>query len=172
MELYKPNEYAFFFFQSIQVFHREACLVPNPNEQQHFKKKKAQKAQIWGQWHLFPKGDLIVGSWTWYEKRWKEAGLATKSWSQPVGIWGKYKTDLGERESSVQFSRSVVSDSWRPHGLQHVMSITNSHSLLKLISIESVMPSNHLILCCPLLLPTSTFPSIRVFSNELVLCIR
>ena len=44
--------------------------------------------------------------------------------------------------------------------------------LLKLMSIESVMPSNHLTLCCPLLLPPSIFPSIRVFSNELVLCIR
>ena len=48
--------------------------------------------------------------------------------------------------------------------------ITNSQSLLKLLSIESVMPSNHLILCCPLLLP-SIFPSIRVFSNESALCI-
>ena len=54
---------------------------------------------------------------------------------------------------------------------QASLSITNSRSLLKLMSIESVMPSNHLILCCPLLLP-STFPSIRVFSNESVLCIR
>ena len=44
--------------------------------------------------------------------------------------------------------------------------ITNSHSLLKLMSIESVMPSNHLILCCPLLLPPSICPNIRVFSNE------
>ena len=50
--------------------------------------------------------------------------------------------------------------------------ITNSWSLLKLICIESVMPSNHLILCCPLLLPPSIFPSIRVFSNESVLRIR
>ena len=50
--------------------------------------------------------------------------------------------------------------------------ITNSWSLLRLMSIESVMPSNHLILCHPLLLPPSIFPSIRVFSNESVLCIR
>jgi len=50
-------------------------------------------------------------------------------------------------------------------------SITNSRSLLKLTSIESVMPSNHLILCRPLLLP-SIFPSISVFSNESALCIR
>ena len=50
--------------------------------------------------------------------------------------------------------------------------MTNSRSLLKLMSIESVMPSNHLILCCPLLLPPSIFSSIRVFSNESALHIR
>ena len=50
--------------------------------------------------------------------------------------------------------------------------ITNFQSLLKLMSIESVMPSNHLILCCPLLLLPSVFPRIRVFSNESVLCIK
>ena len=55
---------------------------------------------------------------------------------------------------------------------QASLSITNSQSLLKLMSIESVMPSSHLILCHPLLLPSSIFPSIRVFSNESVLCIR
>ena len=55
---------------------------------------------------------------------------------------------------------------------QASLSITNSWSLLKLMSIESVMPSNHLILCHPLLLPPSVFPSIRVFSNESVLHIR
>ena len=52
------------------------------------------------------------------------------------------------------------------------LSITNTQSLLKLMSIESVMPSNHLIFCHPLLLLPSIFPSIRVFSNESVLCIR
>ena len=55
---------------------------------------------------------------------------------------------------------------------QASLSITNSRSLLKHMSIELVMPSNHLILYCPLLLPPSVFPSIRVFSNESVLCIR
>ena len=55
---------------------------------------------------------------------------------------------------------------------QASLSITNSRSLLKLMSIESVMPSNHLILCPPLLLLPSIFPSIRVFSNESVLPIR
>ena len=55
---------------------------------------------------------------------------------------------------------------------QTSLSITNSRNLLKLTSTESVMPSNHFILCCPLLLLLSIFPSIRVFSNESVLCIR
>ena len=55
---------------------------------------------------------------------------------------------------------------------QASLSVTNSRSLLKLMFIELVMPSNHLILCCPLLLPPSIFPSIRVFSSESVLCIR
>ena len=76
--------------------------------------------------------------------------------------------------SSVPFSRSVVSDSATPWTAAHQasMSITNSRSWPKLMSIESVMPSNHLILCHSLLLPPSIFPSIRVFSNESVLLIR
>ena len=145
--------------------------------------------------------------------------------------------NFSEAHGSVQFSRSVVSDSLQPHGLQHTrppcpsptprvysnsctlgwwclvsyfdlffdifrnfgrihissvqllsrvwlfatpwtaarqasLSITNSQSLLKLMYIESVMPYNHLILCHPLLLSPSIFPSIRVFSNESVLHIR
>ena len=56
--------------------------------------------------------------------------------------------------------------------LQASLSRTNCQNLLKLMSITSVMPSNHVILCHPLLLPPSIFPSIRVFSNESVLCIR
>ena len=55
---------------------------------------------------------------------------------------------------------------------QAYLSITNSQSLLKLMSIESVMPSNHCVLCCPLLLLPAVFPSTRVFSNESVLHIR
>ena len=77
--------------------------------------------------------------------------------------------------SSVQFIRSVMSDSLRPCGLQHArlsVSITNSQSLLKLMCIRLVMPSNHLILCRPLLLLPSIFPSIRIFSSKSVLHIR
>ena len=78
---------------------------------------------------------------------------------------------------SLQFSCSIVSDSLRPHGPQTTarqasLSITNSQSLFKLMSIELVLPSNHLILCHPLRLSPSVFPSIRVFSNESVLHIR
>ena len=77
-------------------------------------------------------------------------------------------------EFSVQFSCSVLSNSATPWTAAHQasLSFTNSRNLLKLMSIESVMPSNHLILCRPLLLLSSVFPSIRVFSNESVLCIR
>ena len=79
-----------------------------------------------------------------------------------------------QRSELVQFSRSVMSDSATPWtaACQASLSITNSWSLHKLMSIESVMPSDCLILCRPLLLPPSIFPSIRVFSNESVLHIR
>ena len=77
--------------------------------------------------------------------------------------------------ASVQFSSVQLLSSvrlfvtpWTAAG-QASLSITNSQSLPKLMSIESVIPSNHLILCCPLLLLPSIFPSIRVFSNESVL---
>ena len=75
---------------------------------------------------------------------------------------------------SVQFSPQscpTLCDPWTA-ACQASLSITNSWSLLELMSIESVMLSNHLILCHPLLLLPSIFPSIRVFSNESVLCIR
>ena len=72
-------------------------------------------------------------------------------------------------ESSVQFNCSVVSNSLRPHGLQHPRLLYHQlPNLLKFMSIESVMPSN----CHPLLLLPSIFPSIRVFSNESVLPIK
>jgi len=74
---------------------------------------------------------------------------------------------------SVQFSHSVLSNSLWPHGLQHARPPCPSPILRAYIMcIESVMPSYHLILCRPLLLPPSIFPSIRVFSNESVFHIR
>ena len=73
----------------------------------------------------------------------------------------------GQLLSCIQFFMTLWTASY-----QASLSISNSWSLLKLMSIESVMPSNHLILCRPLLLPPSIFPSIRVFSNESGLPIR
>ena len=75
----------------------------------------------------------------------------------------------------IQFSHSVslqlFATQWNTAG-QASLSITNAQSSLKIMSIESVMPSNHLLLCCPLFLLPSIFPSIRVFSNESALHIR
>ena len=75
-----------------------------------------------------------------------------------------------------QFSHSVMSDSLQLHGLQHTRfpspSPTPGACSNKLMSIKSVMPSNYLILCCPLILLPSIFPNIRVFSNESALRIR
>ena len=89
--------------------------------------------------------------------------------------WGaEVKKDFYVCFGEVQFSHSVVSDSETPLTAAHQasLSITNSQGLFKLMSIELVMPSNYLILCCPLLLHLQSLASIRVFSNESVLCIR
>ena len=77
--------------------------------------------------------------------------------------------------SSIQFSCSVMSDSLQPHGLQHIRPPCSSPTpriYPNAMFIESVMPSNHLILGRPLLLSPSIFPSIRGFSSESALCIR
>ena len=97
-----------------------------------------------------------------------------KTGSMPNDIPTSAMTVLKLTISSVQFSHSVVANSvtkWIA-ACQASLSITNSQSLLKLMSIESVMPSSHLILCRPLLLLPSIFANIGVFSNESALCIR
>ena len=77
---------------------------------------------------------------------------------------------------SVEFNHSVVSNSLRPHGLQHIRvpcpSPVPGACSNSCLSIKLVMPTNYLILCCPLLFLPLIFPTIRVFSNESVLCIR
>ena len=102
-----------------------------------------------------------------------------------MALWESLKAELCQTPNlylitptiliNVQFNRSVTSDSLPPPWTatrQASLSITNAQSLLKLMSIELAMPSNHLILCHPLLLPPSVFPSIRIFSKELALHIR
>ena len=79
---------------------------------------------------------------------------------------------LSKRSSVQLLSRVLLFATSRIAARQASLSIINSQSLLKLMSIESVMPSNHLNLCHPLLLPPSLFPSIGVFSNESILHIR
>ena len=103
------------------------------------------------------------------------------NWTEPIPVFSPREFH-GQRNptgyNSVQFSSvQLLSCVWlfvTPWNAAHQasLSITNSQSLPKLMSIESVMPSNHLILCHPLLLPPSIFPRIRVFFNESVLRIR
>ena len=125
----------------------------------------------------------------WFKQRnviLRQGGTIVKNkgnflWEQKVNFENKkqfnMKTKLFEKNLTFLSSVQVLSHVWlfvTPWTAAHQasLSITNSQSLLKLMSIESVMPSNHLILCCHLLLLPSIFPSIRVFSNESALHIR
>ena len=94
-------------------------------------------------------------------------------YNTPLTLKHRSSREKINKDSSVQsFSHvQLFATPWTA-ACQTLLSITNSRSLLKLISTESVMPSNHLILCYPLLLPSSIFPRIKVFSNESVLYIR
>ena len=119
-----------------------------------------------------PTGLASSQSWVSREgRRCLEAVALKTGWLHPSGHFPMKKLRL----SSVQFSPVAQSclfvTPWTA-ARQASLSITNSRSWLKLMSIESVMPSNHLILCCPLLLLPSIFSSIRVFFNESALCIR
>ena len=91
------------------------------------------------------------------------------SWFSCIGRQVLYHYEASSVQSVSRVRTFVIP--W-PAACQSSLSITNSQSLLKLLSIELVMPSNHLILCCRLLLPPSVFSSIRVFSSEWVLHVR
>ena len=90
----------------------------------------------------------------------------TRTWKQPRCLLIQWNIQVSSVTQSCLFSAS-----WTAAG-QASLSITNSQRSSKPMSIESVMPTNHLILCCPLLLLPSILPSIRVFSNESALCTR
>ena len=137
-----------------------------------------QETQFWslGQEENLEKGMAIhytVLAWRilWAEEPGEPSPWGHKSWTSS---WGTSNPKRWYYEnvalSTVLFSCSVMSDSLWPHGLQHARPpwpfIANSWSLPKLMSIELVMPSNHLILCCPLLFLPSILPSFKVFSNE------
>ena len=121
--------------------------------------KKVAHILVWGRFGNFPYLILVNGSgWliTDYRASFCSAFLYTSRWSQSV-----------QSLSHVQ----LFATPWTA-ARQASLSITNSRSLLKFMSIESVMPSSHLILCCPLLLLPPIPPSIRVFSSESTLHIR
>ena len=88
----------------------------------------------------------------------------------PLGKVWRIEVSYSSVEVMIKYVR-LFATPWSA-ACQASLSITSSWSLLKIVSIESVMPSNHLILCCPLLLPPSIFPSMRVFSDESALHIR
>ena len=121
--------------------------------------------------HCAPtKSDLLLKCWLHV--------LSPTCHSSRCSIWQNTHSCLSKSYLSLQFTSVQLLSHVRlfatPWTTAHQvsLSITNSRSLPKLISIESVMPSNHLILSRPLLLLPSIFPSIRIFSNESVLCIR
>ena len=102
------------------------------------------------------------------KKKCKKAQLLSKEALQIA----EEKRNERQGLSSVAQSCLTLCNPWTSEHHQASLSITNSQNLLKLMSIVSVMPLNHLILCRPLLLPPSIFPSIKVFSYEMVLHIR
>ena len=103
----------------------------------------------------------------------KKPDIYCLTFSNFQNLSAKYLAILGIQFSTVQSLSRVwlFATPWTA-ACQSSLSITNSHSLPKFMLIESVMPSSHLIFCCPLLLPPSVFPSIRVFSNESAVSIR
>ena len=114
--------------------------------------------------------------WIWGKKSWNSLrkDFSGIGYNLDGVEWMSRRQRKMSVQSISQLSRSVASDSLWSHGPQHTRlpCVNNSWSLLKLTSIESMMPSNHLLLCRSFLLLASVFPSIRVFSNELVLSIR
>ena len=127
------------------------------------------------EYHCFPKGlyqTQIFLDMSIYLRPRRKVRDGQKYFKCDHCVPEKTTSPLQTMPTSVQFSHSVVSDSATPWtaGRQASLSIPNTQSLLKLMSIESVMPSSHLILCCPLLLLPSIFPSIRGFSNVCCCC--
>ena len=102
----------------------------------------------------------------------EETGRLQSRVSPRVGQLSMYTLIFSQFNSCQSFSRVQLFETPWTTSCQASLSITNSWSLLKFMSIKSVMPPNHFVLCCPFLFLPSIFPSIRVFSNESVLRIR
>ena len=131
---------------------------------------------------LIPGWGRSTGEWIGYPVQYSWASLVVQLVKntpamQETWVWSLGWEDPLERESLSSIQFSSVPQSWHfvtswTVASQATLSITNSQRLLTLMSIESMMPSNHFILCHALLLLPSIFTSIRVSSNESVLCIR
>ena len=124
------------------------------------------KQFLWGKKKHFTK-QIMVEHLAYIQLRQKSDSQILDSYQMGVSLLGSHSVSSVQLLSPVQL---FVTPWTAAH--QASLSIANSQSLLKLMSIESLMPSSHLILFCPLLLLPSIFPSIRVFSNESVLHIR
>ena len=111
-------------------------------------------------------GSMPSSKGSFWLKNWTHVSCISSMDMWILYHWDTWETCL----SSLSFAR-LFATPWTA-APQASLSITYCQSLLKIMSIESLIPFNHLILCCPLLLLPSIIPSIRVFSNESVLCIR
>ena len=130
----------------------------------------------WGGWGYTPLTQWVLVRWTTFGLYFNFLLWRSKtSWHYRSSVFclGSEEEKCWEVSGFVVVQSLSSADSLQPHGLQHARPLCplSSASLLKFMSTESVMPSNHLFMCCPLLLP-SIFPTIRVFSNELALHIR
>ena len=142
--------------------------------------------QIWNLTHVHCISRWILNHWItgkspvgfWYRRKstsfcsWIVVSFAIWICGCLIQMWLKWNRASVQFSSVQSLSRVWLFATWWTEACQAYLSITNSQSLLKLMSIESVMPSNHLIICLPILLLPSMFPSIRVFSNESALCDR
>ena len=147
----------------------------------HFFILEFYKNLVWSVSNIMSHYIIILGYTIVYLKHW--SGFFPCGYFMVVSTYGTVNREqisytempllAHAKLSSVQLLNCVwlFATPWTA-ACQASVSITNSRSLLKLMSIQLVMPSNHLILCRPLLLPSSIFPSIRIFSNESVHCIR
>ena len=126
--------------------------------------------------HLYLSKAVVLCLLILVEKRWSCSERQEKLWNTDnCKLYKKWAWEFSvQLKSSVQFSLSVVSDPLQPHESQHARPpcLSPTPGVHWDTSIESVMPSSHLILCSPLLLLPPISPSIRVFSNEATLCMR
>ena len=155
------------------------CALGNLGIQKHPTQNFSKTFQVLWCVHLLVVGSVLVSSTAQNSSFMRHDSMTTLSFSLPITITHTLLESLKICEQSLQndYCCSVTEScptlcDPMTAACQVSLSFTISQSLLKLMSIESALPSNHLILCCPLLLLPSVFPSIRVFSSKSALHIR